>query len=46
MAEEKNEEPLKWGSIYVEDLLRQIYRGKNVNDMDENEVFQLLEDLI
>lgn len=46
MTEEINEEPLKWGSIYVEDLLRQIYRGKNVNDMDENEVSQLLEDLI
>lgn len=46
MTEEKNSEPLEWGSIYVEDLLRQIYRGKNVNDMDEQELSQLLEDLI
>lgn len=46
MSNEKYSELLEWGSIYVEDLLKQLYQGKNYEDMSEEEVNQMLEDLI
>lgn len=41
-----NEQELIWGEIKVPDLLKSLYKGKNLNQMSEQEVDRMLEDLI
>lgn len=35
-----------WGEVRVLDLLKSLYKGKNINQMSEQEVDKMLEDLI
>ena len=41
-----NNKELIWGEIKVQDLLKKLYKGKNLEQMSEKEVDRMLEDLI
>lgn len=43
---ENDENTLEWGKITIENLLRQLYKDKNLTDMSDEEVNSMLEDLI
>ena len=40
------EKELIWGEIKIQDLLKKLYKGKNLEQMSEKEVDRMLEDLI
>ncbi|MBR2430178.1 hypothetical protein IKB17_01780 [bacterium] len=40
------EKKLIWGEIKIQDLLKKLYKGKNLEQMSEKEVDRMLEDLI
>jgi len=40
------EKELIWGEIKFQDLLKKLYKGKNLEQMSEKEVDRMLEDLI
>ena len=40
------EKELIWGEIKIQDLLKKLYKGKNLEQMSEKEVDSMLEDLI
>ena len=41
-----NNNELIWGEIKVQDLLKNLYKGKSLEQMSEKEVDRMLEDLI
>ena len=41
-----NEKELIWGEITVKNLVKSLYKGKNFDDMSEQEVDKMIEDLI
>ena len=44
--EKDNNKELIWGEVKVKDLLKNIYKGKSLDQMSEKEVDRMLEDLI
>ena len=41
-----NKQELIWGKIKVQDMLKKLYKGKNLDQMTEQEVDRMLEDLL
>ena len=41
-----NNNELIWGEIKVQDLLKKLYKGKNLDQMTEKEVDRMLDDLL
>lgn len=46
MQNEKEDDELIWGSIKVKDLLKHLYKGKNIDRMSAEELEQFVDDFI
>ena len=41
-----NEKELIWGEIKIQDLLKNLYKGKSLDNMSDQEVARMFDDLL